>query len=318
MRTLATMAATVAMALAAIGMAVAAPGHDDAPDAVLTAAAGSVRITNSREGQAMVTSGAMRPGSTASGTVRIGNDGDVAGRFAVRPTALADAPGPYGGRMSRWAHLVLHDVTGARTLFAGAPADLGELDLGTLAAGERRDYSIAVTLPDGANDNRYQGSALSLGLEWLAAPVQDDPDPPVATPTPPTPPVIVTPPGGATPPSTRTQPPAAEPTGEALGDVLGLPSASRCVSRRRFKIRLRAPNGARVVSAVITIKGRKPVKVSGGRTSAPVNLLGLPKGKVKVRLSVRASNGRTYGSTRTYRTCAAKSKKKKPKKRSRG
>jgi hypothetical protein len=310
MRTLTTLIATVAMALAAIGLAVAAPGHEQAPDASLTAAGGAVRITNSREGQAVVEAGAMRPGQSVSGTVRIGNDGDVAGRFALRPTTLADTPGPYGGVMSEWAELVLQDVTSGRTLYAGTPVELGQVDLGTVAAGERRDYSVAVTLPDGGlggADNHYQGSALSLGLEWVATP-----ESPAPTPT--QPPGTTSPPA-TTPPATRApattpRPPVVDPTGEALADALGLPSARRCVSRRRFRIRLRAPHGARVVSAVVRIKGRKPVRVRGGRrTTAPVDLRGLPKGKFKVRVRVRASNGRTYKSSRTYRTCAPKSKK---------
>jgi hypothetical protein len=111
--------------------------------------------------------------------------------------------------------------------------------------------------------------------------------------------------------------PPADPTGEALANALGLPSARRCVSRRKFRIRLRAPNGARVRWATVSIKGKKTVRVAGGRarTTATVNLRGLPKGKFKVRVRVHASNGRTYRSTRTYRTCTAKIKKaKKPKK----
>jgi hypothetical protein len=284
------------------------------------------------------TAAAMRPGEGVSGTVRIGNTGTAAGRFSLRRASVQDVPGPYGGVLSQRVQLVLFDVTDVsrpRTVYAGAPAGLAEVDLGTIAAGARRDYLFAATLPDGglptteaAGDNRYQGAAMSLGFEWRAGVAGGTPPtptptprPPAPTPTPtprppaPTPTPTPNPPTAPKPPAPpRTQPPIpGEPTGEALGDVLGLPTASRCVSRRRFKIRLRAPGGARVVSATIAIKGRKKVIVKGGRTRAPVNLRGLPKGKVKVRLSVRASNGRTYKSTRTYRTCATKKTKSKRK-----
>ena len=51
-------------------------------------------IANSRDGQAVFSAAAMRPGEGVSGTVRIGNDGDVAGRFAVRGSGVQDTAGP--------------------------------------------------------------------------------------------------------------------------------------------------------------------------------------------------------------------------------
>ena len=248
-----------------------------------------MRITNSREGQAVLNASAMRPGQGVSGTVRIGNAGSERGLFAVRPLALQDVPGDYGGMLSQAVDLVLFDVTNVHaptTVYAGPPAGLGQIVLGNIAPGAHRDYLVAMTLPDSA-DNRFQGSSLSLGFEWRAAP-----DPvPTPTPKPPAPPVA---------PTTPTAPVTAE---------LGLPGAKACVSRRRFTIRLKAPKGTSVKSATISINGKVKARVKGGRTRAPVNLRGLPKGRVKVKVVVRASNGRTYVSTRTYRTCAAKAKK---------
>ena len=52
--------------------------------------------------------------------------------------------------------------------------------------------------------------------------------------------------------------------------------------------------------------------MKGGKTRAPVDLRGLPMGKIKVNIATKASDGRTYKSTRTYRTCGLK-KVKKPK-----
>jgi hypothetical protein len=298
MRATATLLATLAMSLTALGLAIAAPGGDDQDDArvALAAAGGSVRITNSREGHAVFTAQAMSPGNGTSGTVTIGNAGNERGRFAVRLLELHDIPGDYGGVLSQHIELVLVDRTNFQTVYDGPAAGLGQIDLGTIAPGAHREYLIAMTLPDSA-DNRFQGSSLSLGFEWLAGPE------PVATatPNPPTAPRTPT-------PVTPTPTPAGPITAE-----LGLPSARACVSRRRFTIRLKAPKGTRVKSATIAINGKVKARVKGGRTRAPVNLRGLPKGKVKVKVTVRASNGRTYVSTRTYRTCGvAKAKKKAP------
>ena len=74
----------------------------------------------------------------------------------------------------------------------------------------------------------------------------------------------------------------------------------------RFRIRLRTPRGTRVVSATVSINGKVRARVKRGKVRAPVDLRGLPKGKVTVRVAVKASDGRTYKGKRTYRTCAAR------------
>ncbi len=308
MRATATLLATLAMALTAIGLAFAVPGEPPSEvRAELAAASGAVRITNSREGQAVFAAGSMRPGEGVSGRVRIGNSGDVSGRFAVRPAGVSDTPGPYGGRLSERVELVLFDVTDVQTpvtVYAGRPSQLGEVELGTIAAGGHRDYLVAMTLPEGSGDNLYQGSAVSLGFEWRAAAL-----PAATTPTPtpaPVTPAPITPapvtPAPVTPATGPTATPAAAPT----ADELGLPPARACASRRKFSITLKAPRGLSVVSATIAINGKVKARVKGGRTKAPVDLRGLPKGRVKVKVAVKASDGKTYTGTRTYRTCATR------------
>ena len=91
---------------------------------------------------------------------------------------MQDTPGPNGGLLSARVQLVLFDVTDVQhpvTIYAGPPAGLQAVALGTLAPGNHRDYLFAATLPDSglpgspaAGDNLFQGSALSLGFEWRA------------------------------------------------------------------------------------------------------------------------------------------------------
>lgn len=307
MRAPATLLATIAMALTAFGLAFAVPGdRRDLARTELQAASGAVRITNSRDGQALFGAAAMRPGEGVNGTVRIANGGDVPGSFAVRPSGVSDMPGPNGGVLSERVELVLFDITDVHapiTVYAGPPARLGEVSLGTIAPGGHRDYLVAMTLPDsGPGDNLYQGSALSLGFQWRAGPL------PSATPAPVTPPVVpVTPPvvpvTPVTPPVSPAPTPA--PATPPTADELGLPPARACASRRKFRITLKAPRGTTVVSATVAVNGKVKARVKGGRTQAPVDLRGLPKGRVKVTIAVTASDGKTYKSTRKYRTCAA-------------
>jgi len=211
MRALATTAASLVMALTALGLAVAAPGGDHGVRLDLRTASGALRIANSREGQAVFTAASMRPGEGVSGTLRISNAGAAPGRFSVRRSAVSDVPGPGGGRLSQRVELVLFDVTDVQrpvTVYAGPPAGLASVDLGTFAAGARRDYLVAATLPDGgATDNRYQGSTLSLGFEWRASAVTA----PTATPTPTPPKPKPKPKPTPTPTPARIAPPPAPP-----------------------------------------------------------------------------------------------------------
>jgi spore coat-associated protein N len=297
MRSVAILLTSFAMALAAIGLAVAAPGGSD-PEVAgvsLGAASGSVSITNSRDGQAVFSAAGMRPGEDVSGTVRIGNHGASAGRFELLGVGAQDTAGPNGGLLSERVELVVLDVTGARppvTLFAGHPADFVQVDLGMLAPGENRDYRFEATLPDGGvpssnttGDNRYQGSSLSLGFQWQASPV-------AAMPTPETP---------VTPANPNPKPPVTKPI--AIADALGLPRASTCINGGRLKLKLKGVGGAQVVSATITVNGRVKTQLKGAKARKTVSLRGLRK-KTALRVTVRASDRHTYTGTRTYRACA--------------
>ena len=127
---------------------------------------------------------------------------------------------------------------------------------------------------------------------------------PTATAAPTTQPPAATPVPIATPvpkPATRKKP--------TLNAVVVLPSTRRCVSRRKFRIRLRHPRGARVKSAVVRLNGKRVATRRGKRVTAPVNLRGLPKGRFTVRITVKLADGRTVNGTRRYRTCTPRKRR---------
>ena len=129
MRTVATLIASLGMALAAFGLAVAAPldRHRDTAQMRLLAASGALGISNSSEGQAVFSASGARPGPAGRRDVRIGNSGAAAASFSVRLDALHETPGTYGGRLSEQLALVLLDITDPQrpaTLYAGTPAAL--------------------------------------------------------------------------------------------------------------------------------------------------------------------------------------------------
>jgi hypothetical protein len=99
--------------------------------------------------------------------------------------------------------------------------------------------------------------------------------------------------------------------------VIDLPSSKKCVSRRKFRIRIRQPGGIKIQTALVFVNGKK-VRVLKRkvfrklRHVAGVNLRGLPRGTFTVRIVVLTTAGKTITGKRKYHTCTKKRKHKKP------
>ena len=74
-------------------------------------------------------------------------------------------------------------------------------------------------------------------------------------------------------------------------------------------MRVRREIRGTVKTVTIFLNGKRVKRVTGSRIGLPIDLRGLPKGKVKVKLVVDLADGRTATDTRTYRTCATKKRK---------
>jgi hypothetical protein len=137
-----------------------------------------------------------------------------------------------------------------------------------------------------------------------------------ATTTTPTTTTTTTPPPVVTASTPAPAPPAVIPTVRppavaavklpAFATVVTLPSTRRCVSRRRFRIRLRQPKGARIASATVELNRKKAATRRGARITAPIDLRGLPKGRFTVKITLVLADGRKVTGSRRYRTCAPK------------
>ncbi len=90
-----------------------------------------------------------------------------------------------------------------------------------------------------------------------------------------------------------------------------LPRSRRCLSRRRFEIRVKRGRGkARLRSARVFVDGRRvKVRRRGGRLRAVVDLRGRKKQRVRVRIVARTRSGKRLRDTRVYRTCTPKQRK---------
>jgi spore coat-associated protein N len=281
-------AVTLALVVAAFAVALIDPhgSRAETARAMASGATGALSIANSGEGRAILDASGLRPGATVTGTVTIGNTGQVAGRFAVRPTGLADTPGAGGGTLSQRLQLQLADVTANRVLYTGTAAGLTAVDVGDLAAGESRTFALTATFPPGADDDRYQGATVSFGLAWSATAAE-----PAVTATPTDTPAPV-------PPATAPTPTA--PKKAAMADRVGLPPAKRCLGRQ-LRVHVRTPDHAKLVSATLRA-GHRTAKATARRPTAVLSRL--PRGRVTVTLEVRTAAKHAYRASRAYKSCA--------------
>jgi hypothetical protein len=89
----------------------------------------------------------------------------------------------------------------------------------------------------------------------------------------------------------------------SIGKLVVLPSARRCVTRRRFSIRLRVPKGSPVVSARVVVNGHSVGVRKGSRLRSTFNLRSLPKGHFSVKITLTLIGGKTLAEARRYRAC---------------
>lgn len=171
----------IAVALAAFS----ARARPASADIELTSSHGSLSLSNTREGSAILSLSPMRPGDSVTGIVTLGNTGTVAGDLTLSASNLVDVSGGAGGALSATLDLLIQDVTvpaSPATVYSGTIPALGTVALGSLAAGASRNYEFRVLFPDtGAGDNVYQGSSASVQFDWTATNPGSDTDPPETT-----------------------------------------------------------------------------------------------------------------------------------------
>jgi ABC-2 type transport system ATP-binding protein len=93
--------------------------------------------------------------------------------------------------------------------------------------------------------------------------------------------------------------------GRSAGAGQLLPSGHRCRSRRHFTIRVKRPAHARLRSAKVWVAGKRvKVRRRHGRLTAKVDLRGMTRRKVTVRIVARTKHGRILRDKRVYHLCA--------------
>ncbi len=143
------------------------------PSNVLSA--GSMSQSNSKDGAAILTADAMRPGDTATGTVDIANTGDVDGTFTLLQSGVVDVP--LLPAFSKLLTLEVEDLGDpacvsscppVETIYSGVVFDMATLPLGNYAPGDTHRYRFTATFPDGAPevDNTYAGAETTVDYSF--------------------------------------------------------------------------------------------------------------------------------------------------------
>jgi hypothetical protein len=150
-----------------------ATSRPDGPRAEIEAVDGTLSLSNSRDGSAVLSVSNLAPGQSAGGVVVLGNTGTLSGALDLSQTELTDTAGQAGGQLSRALQLTVRDVVTENVVYEGPFAALDERDLGTMAPGETRTYSFNVLLPDTgvpvsavAGDNAFAGSSVTTRYVW--------------------------------------------------------------------------------------------------------------------------------------------------------
>lgn len=126
----------------------------------IVAAAGEIRIGNSRAGKAILEAHNLLPGESRRGEVTISNPN-------LQPLTMSLEP-RLAGDPELAAGLNLRVIRpGVGSLYGGSIAEMPHLPLGELAPGERRRYLFELELPQGSG-NRLQSRRGRLDLAWTA------------------------------------------------------------------------------------------------------------------------------------------------------
>ena len=135
--------------------------------------AGVLSHENSKADDMILNADKIVPGETKTGTVTIGNDGDVPGVFTLSKDDVVDSDS--ANPMSAKLDLKVEDVSNATPVevYSGKLGAMDEQDMGTINAGASREYKFSVTFPDGgvptgptSGDNAYKGDSVTVDYHW--------------------------------------------------------------------------------------------------------------------------------------------------------
>lgn len=160
-------------ALALAGIAVSSTAVSDASFTAGTGnpgssyAAGTVKVTDSQAGNAVLDATLMKPGVTRQGTVQITNSGTHSAMLALEATGLANSPS--SPALASTMDLKVEDITGSTsTVYNGKLGSFSTTSLGSFTASEARTYRFTYSWPAADTNPLLQAATTSSTFRWKA------------------------------------------------------------------------------------------------------------------------------------------------------
>lgn len=146
------------------------------PGSIITA--GIVKLTNTKNGSAILTVSSLVPGHSASATADMTNSGDVASDLSLLAGAVTDTPA--SPALSAKLDLVVADLGDPAcvsscpapvTIYSGKLGALTQSPIGLLAPQATHRVRFTVSFPDGGAgaDNAYQLAQSVVTITWTLA-----------------------------------------------------------------------------------------------------------------------------------------------------
>jgi spore coat-associated protein N len=143
-----------------------------------TITAGIVKLTNQKNGSAVLTVSALSPGHSDSATTDLTNSGDLAGDLSLLAGDVSDTPS--APALSSKLDLVVTDLgdpactsacLAATTVYSGKLGGLTRQSVAALSPLATHRLKFTVTFPDGGPgaDNAYQRARTAVDITWTLA-----------------------------------------------------------------------------------------------------------------------------------------------------
>lgn len=87
--------------------------------------------------------------------------------------------------------------------------------------------------------------------------------------------------------------------------AFGLPAATKCVKHSQLSIHIKRVRGVRWVGGVVKVNGERFDGIGQSEMTQPLELTGLPDGRIVVSVTIRGAGGLSVSISRTYLDCAA-------------
>ena len=122
--------------------------------------AGALSHSNNYDGKALISVTGMRPGDSTDGTMTIIGGGNLTGDYTLSAASLTET-----AALSDTLQLTVVDNTTGDTLYDDDVSGFDSAEMGTIAPGASRSYTLTLAYPGGPDYADLEGASMTLTLQ---------------------------------------------------------------------------------------------------------------------------------------------------------